>query len=73
MSVPATDEDQPRENVSIFERYRAQSHIPVPGPASPGEDQLEDLQNTTDTTGCEYCLLPFQTTGKKVMHGLIIT
>ena len=56
MSVPATDEDQPRENVSIFERYRAQSHIPVPGPASPGEDQLEDLQNTTDTTGCEYCL-----------------
>lgn len=55
-SVPATDEDQPRENVSVFERYRAQSHIPVPGPASPGEDQLEDLQNTTDTTGCEYCL-----------------
>ena len=55
-SVPATDENQPRENVSVFERYRAQSHIPVPGPASPGEDQLEDLQNTTDTTGCEYCL-----------------
>ena len=55
-SVPATDEDQLRENVSVFERYRAQSNIPVPGPASPGEDQLEVLQNTTDTTGCEYCL-----------------
>ena len=51
-SVPVTDEDQPRENVSIFKCYLAQSHIPVPGPASPGED----LQNTTDTTGFEYCL-----------------
>jgi len=55
-SVPGTDEDQPRENVSVFERYQAQSHIPAPGPASPGEDQLEDLKNTTDTAGCEYCL-----------------
>ena len=55
-SVPGTDKDQPRENVSVFERYRAQSHIPVPGPASLGEDQLEFFQNTTDTTGCEYCL-----------------
>ena len=51
-SIPGI-EDQPRENVSVFERYRAQSHIPAPGPAPPEEDQLEDPQNTT---GCEYCL-----------------